>query len=165
MLITDKSTLEKFSAPYRLWQGVPGIAVTKKGRIFVAFYTGGTHEGIIRYTVGQRKGLGVSLGKPAFVTAIDPTANTVSLTLDEKKIFTDRLVCRDLSFMSLIPGDYTALPVEGKVRYAARPERAAACIKGDAAQVFFERPVRAVTPGQSVVFYDGDRILFGGTIV
>ena len=126
--------------------------------------TVGTHEGIIRYTVGQRKGLGVSLGKPAFVTAIDPAANTVSLTLDEKKIFTDRLVCGDLNFMELKPGDYTDLPVEGKVRYAARPERAWATVKGDRAEVFFERPVRAVTPGQSVVFYDGDRILFGGTI-
>jgi len=126
--------------------------------------TVGTHEGIIRYTVGQRKGLGVSLGKPAFVTAIDPAANTVSLTLDEKKIFTDRLVCGELNFMALKPGDYTDLPVEGKVRYAARPERAWATVKGDRAEVFFERPVRAVTPGQSVVFYDGDRILFGGTI-
>jgi tRNA-specific 2-thiouridylase len=124
----------------------------------------GTHEGIIRYTIGQRKGLGVSLGKPAFVTAIDPTANTVSLTVDEKKIFTDRLVCRNLNFMKLAPGDYADLSVEGKVRYAARPERARACIKGDSAEVYFASPVRAVTPGQSVVFYDGDEILFGGTI-
>ena len=66
--------------------------------------------------------------------------------------------------MALKPGDYTDLPVEGKVRYAARPERAWATVKGDRAEVFFERPVRAVTPGQSVVFYDGDQILFGGTI-
>ena len=83
---------------------------------------------------------------------------------DETKIFTDRLVCRTLNFMALAPGDYENLPVEGKIRYAARPERARACIRGDRAEVFFERPVRAITPGQSVVFYDGDRILFGGMI-
>ncbi len=126
--------------------------------------TVGTHKGIIHYTIGQRKGLGLSLGKPAFVTAIDPQTNTVSVTVDERKIFTDRLVCKELNFMALAPGDYEALSVEGKVRYAAKPERAKVCIRGDRAEVFFERPVRAVTPGQSVVFYDGDKILFGGMI-
>ena len=124
----------------------------------------GKHEGIIRYTVGQRKGLGISLGKPAFVTAIDPKTNTVSLTVDEKKIFTDRLVCHSLNFMAIAPGDYVSLEGEGKVRYAAKPERARAYICGDRAEICFERPVRAVTPGQSVVFYDGDKILFGGMI-
>lgn len=124
----------------------------------------GTHEGIIHYTIGQRKGLGLSLGKPAFVTAIDPETNTVSVTVDEKRIFTDRLVCHNLNFMALAPGDYENLSGEGKVRYAARPECAKAYIKGDCAEIVFERPVRAVTPGQSVVFYDGDRILFGGMI-
>ncbi len=126
--------------------------------------TVGTHEGIIHYTIGQRKGLGISLGKPAFVTAIDPETNTVSVTVDEKKIFTDRLVCRELNFMALAPGDYSDIAGEGKVRYAARPECASACIRGDRAEIFFAHPVRAVTPGQSVVFYDGDRILFGGMI-
>jgi len=124
----------------------------------------GSHEGLIHYTVGQRKGLGLSLGKPAFVTAIDPTANTVSVTTDERKIFSDRLVCRDLNFMALAPGDYGELWAEGKVRYSAKPTRARIRICGDCAEVFFENPVRAVTPGQSVVFYDGDKILFGGMI-
>ena len=142
----------------RLGKFPKGAFVDESGK------TVGMHEGIIRYTIGQRKGLGVSLGKPAFVTSIDPLLNTISLTLDEKKIFTDRLVCRNLNFMGLVPGDYEDLPVEGKVRYAAKPERARAVIKGDRAEVFFEKTVRAVTPGQSVVFYDGDRILFGGTI-
>lgn len=124
----------------------------------------GSHEGLIHYTVGQRKGLGLSLGKPAFVTAIDPTANTVSVTTDERKIFSDRLICRDLNFMALAPCDHGELWAEGKVRYSAKPARARISICGDRAEVFFENPVRAVTPGQSVVFYDGDKILFGGMI-
>ncbi|MBQ3489588.1 MAG: tRNA 2-thiouridine(34) synthase MnmA [Clostridia bacterium] len=124
----------------------------------------GKHEGIIRYTVGQRKGLGVSLGKPAFVTAIDPVLHTVTLTCDENRIFSNRLICRELNFMSLLPGDYTEVAGEGKVRYAAKPEEAVAVIENGEARISFARRVRAVTPGQSVVFYRGDRILFGGVI-
>ena len=123
----------------------------------------GEHHGIIHYTIGQRKGLGIALGKPAFVTAIDPKANTVTVT-GEEKVFTDRLVCHTLNFMALTPGDYEDLYAEGKIRYAARPERARITIKDGKAEVFFEHPVRAVTPGQSAVFYDGDKILFGGLI-
>lgn len=123
----------------------------------------GTHEGIIHYTIGQRKGLGLALGKPAFVTAIDPAANTVTVT-GEDKVFTDRLVCHTLNFMALMPGDYDGLYADGKIRYTAKPERARICITGDRAEIFFEHPVRAVTPGQSVVFYEGDKILFGGII-
>ena len=123
----------------------------------------GTHKGIIHYTIGQRKGLGLSLGKPAFVTAIDPHTNTVTVT-SEEKVFTDRISCHTLNFMALAPGDYGALYAEGKIRYAAKPERARVVISGDRAEVFFEHPVRAATPGQSAVFYDEDKILFGGII-
>ncbi len=123
----------------------------------------GQHRGIIHYTIGQRKGLGLALGKPAFVTAIDPQANTVTVT-GEEKVFTDRLVCHTLNFMALRPDDYEGLCVEGKIRYAAKPERAKVTIKDGKAKVYFEHPVRAVTPGQSAVFYDGDKILFGGII-
>ena len=124
----------------------------------------GKHEGIIRYTVGQRKGLGISLGRPAFVMAIDPQLHTVMLTSDESKIFSDGLVCKELNFMSLVPGDYRAVSGAGKVRYAAKPEEAEACIQNGEARVSFARKVRAVTPGQSLVFYRDDKILFGGMI-
>ena len=124
----------------------------------------GKHEGIIRYTVGQRKGLGVSLGRPAFVVSIDPALHTIMLTSDENKIFSDTLTCKDLNFMALEPGDYESVSGEGKVRYAARPEEANACIRGTEARIAFGRRVRAVTPGQSVVFYRGDCVLFGGMI-
>ena len=124
----------------------------------------GKHEGIIRYTVGQRKGLGISLGKPAFVAAIDPALHTVTLTSDESKIFSDALTCKELNFMALVPGDYERVSGEGKIRYAAKPEAAEAGVQNGEARVRFTHRVRAVTPGQSVVFYRGDRILFGGMI-
>ncbi|MBQ3121209.1 MAG: hypothetical protein IJC08_01210 [Bacteroidaceae bacterium] len=124
----------------------------------------GRHGGIIRYTVGQRKGLGVSLGKPAFVMAIDPALHTVTLTSDEGKIFTDSLTCNELNFMLLAPGEYETVLGEGKIRYAAKPETAEACIRNGTAEISFVRRVRAVTPGQSVVFYREGKILFGGMI-
>ncbi len=124
----------------------------------------GTHEGIIRYTVGQRKGLGISLGKPAFVVSIDPQKNTVTLADDERRIFSDRLTCSHLNFMKLVPGEYQEVRAEAKIRYAAKPEMATVRIVGDTAEVRFDHPVRAITPGQSVVFYENDRILFGGII-
>ena len=124
----------------------------------------GRHGGIIRYTVGQRKGLGISLGKPAFVMAIDPALHTVTITSDESKIFTDVLTCNELEFMSLAPGDYESVSGEGKIRYAAKPEEADACIQNGKAKISFARRVRAVTPGQSVVFYRNGKILFGGMI-
>lgn len=124
----------------------------------------GGHEGIIRYTVGQRKGLGIALGKPAFVVSIDPELNTVTLSDDESRIFTDHLVCDTLNFMKLVPGDYEGIRAEVKIRYAAKPEMAKIRVRGDRAEVYFDRPVRAVTPGQSVVFYEGGKILGGGVI-
>ena len=124
----------------------------------------GRHKGIIHYTIGQRKGLGLSLGKPGFVTAIDPKANTVTVVSDETRIFSTRLVCNTLNFQKLKPMDCGTVRAEGKVRYAAKPVMATVQIKGDIAEVLFDSPVRAVTPGQSVVFYDGDDVLFGGII-
>ena len=123
----------------------------------------GEHKGIIRYTIGQRKGLGVSLGHPMFVSAIDAANNTVTLS-DERALFRTELSCSALNFQKLAPGDYDGLTLSAKIRYAAKPEEAIVCIRGDTATVRFLRPVRAVTPGQSVVFYDGDDLCFGGFI-
>jgi tRNA-specific 2-thiouridylase len=124
----------------------------------------GKHKGIIHYTIGQRKGLGLSLGKPGFVTAIDPVANTVKVVSDESRIFSTHLVCDTLSFQKLAPMKNGTIRAEGKVRYAAKPVMATVQIEGDSAKVQFDTPVRAVTPGQSVVFYDGDDVLMGGII-
>ncbi len=125
----------------------------------------GKHRGIIHYTIGQRKGLGLSLGRPGFVTAIDPELNTVTVSTEEADIFSTHLACDTLNFQKLSPMSEGQIRAEGKVRYAARPVMATIRFAGDRAEVFFDQPVRAITPGQSVVFYDGEDVLFGGIIL
>ncbi len=123
----------------------------------------GKHRGIIHYTIGQRKGLNLSLGRPAFVTEIRPETNEVVIGTGED-VFTEGLVCSHLNFMS-IPGISGELPVTAKIRYNHAGEEATVRMTGpDQAEVRFVRPVRAVTPGQAVVFYQGDCVAGGGTI-
>lgn len=123
----------------------------------------GRHKGITHYTIGQRKGLNLSMGKPVFVVAIRPETNEVVVG-DNADVFTDRLICRGLNFMSVsdLRGD---TPVLAKIRYNHRGAAATVRRTGqDTAEVVFDEPVRAATPGQAVVFYDGDYVLGGGTI-
>ncbi len=123
----------------------------------------GRHKGIIRYTIGQRKGLGISYGRRIFVTAIDPEANTVTLD-DEPALFSKRLTASDINLTAL---DSIASPmrVTAKVRYNAR-EAAATVHQTDADElvVEFDEPQRAITKGQSVVLYSDDTVIGGGII-
>ncbi len=135
-----------------------GDFLDEEGRVL------GRHRGIIHYTIGQRKGLGLSLGKPAFVTAIDPTLNTVTVATDESRIFRTELTCDTLNFQKLVPMEEGVIRAMGKIRYAAKPVMATVEIKGGTAFARFDEPVRAITPGQSAVFYDGEDVLFGGII-
>ena len=124
----------------------------------------GRHKGITHYTVGQRKGLNLSMGRPVFVTEIRPETNEVVIG-DAQDVFTDRLVCTDLNFMSMadIRED---TPVMAKIRYNHAGQKAIVRrLSENMAEVLFEEPVRAVTPGQAVVFYDGDYVAGGGTIL
>ena len=129
----------------------PGPIVDAEGRVV------GAHEGIHRFTIGQRKGLGVALGKPAFVTSIDPATATVHLgegeALESASAAVDDVV--------LAPG--VSLPFDARVRVRYRHEGADARVeqgKDDtSATVRFAKPVRAVSRGQVAVFYDGDRVL------
>jgi tRNA-uridine 2-sulfurtransferase len=133
----------------------PGPIVDASGRVV------GAHEGIHRFTIGQRKGLGVALGKPAFVAAIDPITATVQLGQDGEL---GSLHAR-LGDVVLAPG--VSLPIaRARVRVRYRHEGAMARLRvdGDAALATFDEPVRAVSRGQVAVFYDGDRVLGGGTI-
>ncbi len=123
----------------------------------------GMHKGIIHYTVGQRKGLGISFGKPKYVVAIRPQDNTVVLG-DEDEVFSAGLTASDLNFIS-ISELKDEMRVTAKIRYSAR--EASAIIRplpGNRAEVKFDETQRAVTPGQAVVFYDGDIVVGGGVI-
>lgn len=124
----------------------------------------GRHRGIPHYTVGQRKGLNLSMGRPVFVTEIRPETNEVVIG-DNRELFTDRLICSGLNFMS-VPDIDTELAVTAKIRYNHQGAKAVVKrLEKDLAEVIFEVPVRAVTPGQAVVFYDGDYVAGGGTII
>ncbi len=123
----------------------------------------GTHRGIIRYTVGQRKGLGIALGKPAYVCAKDVMANTVTLG-ENRDLFRNTLTAHDIN---LIACDALAQPtrVTAKVRYGQAEQPAVAVqTEEDGLRVEFDTPQRAIAPGQSVVLYDGDTVIGGGII-
>ena len=123
----------------------------------------GKHLGIQYYTVGQRKGLGIALGKPAFVTRIDPAAKTVTLRFAEDT-FAKKITVSNLNFVGDEPRTEGELKRLVKIRYAAPPVPATIRFEGDCATVEFDSPVRTPAPGQSAVFYDGDRLALGGVI-
>ncbi len=125
----------------------------------------GKHRGIVHYTVGQRKGLGIAFGKPMFVLRIDPQNNQVVLG-ESGTEFSDSLLAADANF---IPFETLTEPMEvlAKVRYSAKAAPATVSPEGEALRVTFKEPQRAVTPGQAVVFYqeNSDVVLGGATIL
>ena len=132
-----------------------GNFVDKSGNIL------GTHDGIINFTVGQRKGLGMSFGKPMFVTALNPETNEVVLG-EKGDEFSNGLFADDVNFFVNFEDEMYA---SCKTRYSAKQAKCKITKTGEASvKVEFEEMQRAVTPGQSVVFYDGDIILGGGII-
>ena len=123
----------------------------------------GKHKGIIHYTIGQRKGLGLSLGTPAFVVDIRPDTNEVVIGTNEDT-FSDRLLADKINFMS-IPEVAGERNVTAKIRYSHQGAPCKIKMAGDdMIDCQFEEPVRAVTPGQAVVFYDDD-IVVGGAVI
>ena len=136
----------------------PGNFVTKDGTVL------GPHKGIIHYTVGQRKGLGLSMGHPVFVTEIRPETGEVVVG-EAEDVFTDTLVCDRLNFMG-VPDFEEGKEYLGKIRYGHRGELCRVeRIGEDLLECRFVRPVRAVTPGQALVLYDGEYVAGGGTIL
>lgn len=124
----------------------------------------GTHLGITHYTIGQRKGLNLALGHPVFVKEIRPETNEVVIGENEDVMSTE-LICKDVNYMS-IPDLTEPREVIAKIRYS---HKGSLCkiekLDNGNVKCTFSEPVRAVTPGQAVVFYEGDHVLGGGTII
>ncbi len=120
----------------------------------------GTHRGIVRYTVGQRKGLGIAFGEPMYVKSKDVATNRVVLCRNEE-LFGTELSATDVNW--LVPPCGESIRVKAKIRYN-QSEQAATVHCGDILRVVFDEPQRAIAKGQSVVFYDGDTVLGGGVI-
>lgn len=136
----------------------PGNFVTTEGKIL------GTHKGITHYTIGQRKGLNLAMGHPVFVTEIRPQTNEVVIGENEE-VFTRKLICQDVNYMAV---EQLNEPKKflGKIRYSHKGAMCTAYpVENGKIICEFEEPVRAVTPGQAVVLYDGDYVALGGTIL
>ena len=138
-------------------KAVPGHFVDLNGTVL------GEHKGIFHYTVGQRKGLGLSMGHPVFVVDIVPETNEVVIG-ENADTFAKELIADKTNFMSVEkPED--GMQVTAKIRYA---HKGAPCriymMDEDRVRVVFDEPVRAATKGQAVVFYEDDYIVGGGTI-
>ena len=136
----------------------PGNFVTEDGEIL------GTHKGITHYTVGQRKGLNLSMGKPVFVTEIRPETNEVVIG-DNEDLFVREVYADRINFMS-VPDLKEKQHFKAKIRYAHQGAPALIeQIDDDLIRCTFEKPQRAMTPGQALVFYDGEYVAGGGTII
>ena len=135
----------------------PGRFVDTQGKVL------GTHRGIIHYTIGQRRGLGIAAEAPLYVCGIDVPNNEVVLGRNEE-LFSTEL---DASGCNWISGDVPGAPlrVTARIRYRQPEQPCTVTATGpDTVHVSFETPQRAITRGQAVVFYDGDTVLGGGTI-
>ena len=127
----------------------------------------GEHRGIGRYTVGQRKGLGIALGRPMFVSAIDPARNTVTLVEDESLLYRREVLAGEVNFLSLPREELERpAPVKARVRSAqGLAEGEAQVLEDGRLRVRFREPQRAPAPGQALVVYRGDLVACGGTIL
>lgn len=135
----------------------PGNFVSMDGRIL------GKHKGITHYTVGQRKGLGIAFGHPMFVTEIRPVTNEVVLG-EDADVYTRELYAEHLNFMSL-PDIREEIFLKAKIRYSHSGSMCRVTRVGeDGLRCEFLEPVRAVTPGQALVLYDGEYVAGGGVI-
>ena len=141
----------------------PGYFVDKTGKQL------GPHKGLIHYTIGQRKGLGIALGQRTFVTELKPETNEVVLGENED-CFRQCVLVEDVNFLMADPADAEkvaeATALNGKIRYAHKEEPCRIKRREDGLwECVFERPQRAVTPGQAIVWYADNLVFGGGTVV
>jgi len=137
-------------------QSVPGEIVDTAGNKL------GSHDGLERFTIGQRKGLGLGGGKPRFVLQLIPEAGTVVVG-DREEMAAGSLVSRDFSWLAQMPESGETLLAQCRYRQEAEPARATASDDGSVT-IHFANPQEGISPGQSVVLYRGTRVLGGGTI-
>ena len=146
-----------FLERYRNKKYPPGDFVDKHGNVL------GRHKGIVCYTIGQRRGLGIAWEHPLYVTGIRPQSNEVVLGKNED-LFTMRLEADNINLITTdrIEGD---LRCSARIRYHHKEQPATVRqIEQDRIEVVFDQPQRAITAGQAVVLYDGDLVIGGGTI-
>lgn len=142
---------------YRGVTSKPGNFVRRDGTIM------GQHKGIIRYTIGQRKGLGIAYTVPLYVIGKNMEKNEV-IVGELSELFQKELVANDINLIAMerIEGE---LRCKVKIRYRQREEWATVTQQGDTIRVVFDEPQRGITSGQAVVLYDGDIVVGGGTIL
>jgi len=135
-----------------------GDFIDTKGQVL------GRHKGHIRYTIGQRKGLGIAFGKPMYVSAKNPKENTVTLC-EDAALFTQGFHATDFNWISL-DGSYNPIRVKAKIRYNQEAQWATAqAAENGLVYIEFDQPQRAIAKGQAAVLYDEDIVIGGGTIV
>ena len=135
----------------------PGAIVDREGRKL------GGHTGVANFTVGQKKGLGLEGGRRLYVLALDPGNDTVTVG-EAAELEARRLTARSVNFIACAP-PAEPLRVEARIRHSHVPAPATVrALAGDRAEVVFDDPQRAITPGQSVVWYQGDLVVGGGVI-
>lgn len=123
----------------------------------------GEHQGIIRYTNGQRKGLGIAFGKPMYVADKNVKDNTVTLCTNEE-LFSAELIADDFNW--LIPNPAKEIKCSARVRYNMKEQSATVyTLENGNVKIVFDAPQRAITRGQAAVLYDGETVLGGGTIL
>ena len=135
-----------------------GNIVNKQGKVL------GKHTGLYNYTIGQRKGLGLSMGKPVFVQKLDAVKNEVVIG-DNADLFKTTVTADTLNFMPFesLEGE---LRCSAKIRYNQKPEPCVIRMQDDGTLICeFDEPQRAVTPGQALVLYNGEELIGGGTII
>jgi tRNA-specific 2-thiouridylase len=134
----------------------------KRGKFIFNGKVVGRHEGIHRYTLGQRQGLNVALGVPAYVKSISAENGNIELTVDQNELLNASFDVRDISWAS---GSCPDGNLTVKVRYRSPGvECRIENLDESRVRIYPSQPLRAVTPGQAAVFYDGDLVLGGGTI-
>ncbi|MCL2171912.1 MAG: tRNA 2-thiouridine(34) synthase MnmA, partial [Defluviitaleaceae bacterium] len=125
----------------------------------------GQHNGVANFTIGQRKGLGMAFGKPVFVKEIRADSGVVVLCENEEEIFTSELMIDHVNFMAF-SHIQDEMECFGKIRYAHKAALCTISQIGNRVKCRFHAPQRAITPGQSAVFYDSyGYIICGGIII